>query len=90
MPDASVAIVLSGSSTRREYLQRLGRILRPKAHGALLYELVTRDTAEPQIARRRRAGAPPSNGEAAPESDAGVAQGSARSQPASCPEKRRR
>jgi superfamily II DNA or RNA helicase len=54
VPDASVAIVLSGSSTRREYLQRLGRILRPKAGGAVLYELITRDTAEPQVARRRR------------------------------------
>jgi superfamily II DNA or RNA helicase len=54
VPDASVAIVLSGSGTRREYLQRLGRILRPKARDAVLYELVTRDTAEPHIARRRR------------------------------------
>jgi superfamily II DNA or RNA helicase len=54
VPDASVAIVLSGSGTRREYLQRLGRILRPKAGGAVLYELVTRDTAEPSVAKRRR------------------------------------
>jgi len=58
VPDASVAIVLSGSSTRREYLQRLGRILRPKAGGAVLYELITRDTAEPQVAKRRRAARP--------------------------------
>lgn len=54
VPDASVAIVLSGSGTRREHLQRLGRILRPKAGGAVLYELVTRDTAEPSVAKRRR------------------------------------
>jgi superfamily II DNA or RNA helicase len=54
VPDAAVAIVLSGSGTRREHLQRLGRILRPKAGGAVLYELVTRDTAEPRVARRRR------------------------------------
>lgn len=54
VPDASVAIVLSGSGTRREYIQRLGRILRPKAGGAVLYELVTRETSEPRIAKRRR------------------------------------
>lgn len=54
VPDASVAIVLSGSGTRREYIQRLGRILRPKAGEAVLYELVTRDTAEPRVASRRR------------------------------------
>ena len=55
VPDASVAIVVSGSGTRREHIQRLGRILRPKAGGAVLYELITRDTAEPRVARRRRA-----------------------------------
>ena len=56
VPDASVAIVLSGSGTRREHLQRLGRILRPKVGGAVLYELITRDTAEPRVAKRRREG----------------------------------
>ena len=64
VPDASVAIVLSGSGTRREHLQRLGRILRPKAKDAVLYELVTRDTAEPNVARRRRTGAPALDSEA--------------------------
>jgi superfamily II DNA or RNA helicase len=54
VPDASVAIVLSGSGARREYIQRLGRILRPKAGTAVLYELITKDTAEPRVARRRR------------------------------------
>lgn len=54
VPDASVAIVLSGSATRREHIQRLGRILRPKAGRAVLYELVTRDTTETGVARRRR------------------------------------
>ncbi len=54
VPDASVAIVLSGSGTRREHIQRLGRILRPKAGGAILYELITRQTAEPGVAKRRR------------------------------------
>jgi superfamily II DNA or RNA helicase len=54
VPDASVAIVLSGSGTRREHIQRLGRILRPKAGKAVLYEMITTDTAEPGVARRRR------------------------------------
>jgi superfamily II DNA or RNA helicase len=54
VPDASVAIVLSGSGTRREHVQRLGRILRPKAGTAVLYELITKDTAEPGVAKRRR------------------------------------
>lgn len=57
VPDASVAIVLSGSGTRREHVQRLGRILRPKSGPAVLYELITRETSEPSVARRRRGAA---------------------------------
>jgi superfamily II DNA or RNA helicase len=53
VPDASVAIVLSGSGTRREYVQRLGRILRPKAAQAVLYELVSEETSEEHLTRRR-------------------------------------
>ncbi|WP_459190968.1 DEAD/DEAH box helicase [Halosimplex sp. J119] len=56
VPDANVAVVLSGSGSEREFTQRLGRILRPKADGerALLYEIVTEETAEERVARRRR------------------------------------
>ena len=56
VPDANVAVVLSGSGSEREFTQRLGRILRPKSDGsrALLYELVTEETAEERVARRRR------------------------------------
>lgn len=54
VPDASVAIVVSGSAARREYIQRLGRVLRPKPDEALLYELVTRRTSEVGASRRRR------------------------------------
>jgi len=56
VPDANVAIVLSGSGSEREFTQRLGRILRPTADGsrALLYEVVTEETAEERVARRRR------------------------------------
>ena len=53
VPDANVAIVISGSGTRREYVQRLGRILRPKAQTAVLYELVAEGTSEIYLHRRR-------------------------------------
>lgn len=54
VPDASVAIVVSGSAATREYIQRLGRVLRPKPTGAMLYELITRQTSEGRTAARRR------------------------------------
>ena len=38
----------------REYVQRLGRVLRPKATEAQLYELISRRTTERNAARRRR------------------------------------
>jgi superfamily II DNA or RNA helicase len=49
-----VAIVVSGNSTPREHIQRLGRVIRPKQQEALLYELVTRYTGEVAAARSRR------------------------------------
>jgi len=56
VPDANVAVVFAGSGSEREFTQRLGRILRPKEDGgrALLYELVSEDTAEERVAARRR------------------------------------
>jgi len=55
VPAASVAVVLSGTATVREHVQRLGRILRP-APGklAILYEVVTQGTTEEQVSARRR------------------------------------
>ena len=44
LPDANVAIILSGSATKREFIQRLGRVLRPKVTEAVLYEVVTEDS----------------------------------------------
>lgn len=56
IPDASVAIILSGSGSSREHIQRLGRILRKKeGKQAILYEIVTRNTAEESISQRRTA-----------------------------------
>jgi superfamily II DNA or RNA helicase len=55
VPAANVGIVLSGTGSVREHVQRLGRLLRK--HGdkqALLYEVVTRGTAEEFTSERRR------------------------------------
>ena len=55
VPEANVAVVVSGTSTVREHVQRLGRILRKKeGKRAILYELVTADTGEVYASRRRR------------------------------------
>lgn len=55
VPDASVAVVLSGSGSVREHVQRLGRILRKVGDKrAVLYELVTAGTGETFTSERRR------------------------------------
>jgi superfamily II DNA or RNA helicase len=54
IPDASVAIILSGSGSSREHIQRLGRILRKKGDKqAVLYEVVTRNTTEEYTSQKR-------------------------------------
>lgn len=55
VPEAKIAVVLSGTGSSREYVQRLGRILR-RGEGklALLYEVVAEDTSEEGVSRRRR------------------------------------
>jgi superfamily II DNA or RNA helicase len=56
VPAASVAIVLSGTGSTREHIQRLGRILRrgndPNKR-AILYELVAENTSEERVSQRR-------------------------------------
>ncbi len=56
VPEASVAIVVSGSASQREHIQRLGRVLRKGSGGkqAVLYELITRGTHEEGMSQRRR------------------------------------
>ncbi len=55
LPAAQVAVVLSGSGTVREHVQRLGRILRPQeGKQAVLYEVVAAGTAEERTSQRRR------------------------------------
>jgi len=55
VPDASLAVVLSGTGSSRQFIQRLGRVLR-KGEGkqAKLVELVSKGTAETRVSRRRR------------------------------------
>jgi len=54
VPDASVGFILSGTGSAREYIQRLGRLLR-KVEGkkAKLVEIVSRETMEVRTSRRR-------------------------------------
>jgi len=55
IPEANVAVILGGSASPREYLQRLGRILRKRSgKKALLYEVVTKGTKEIGVSYRRR------------------------------------
>lgn len=55
VPAADVAVILSGSATVREHVQRLGRILRPQeGKQAVLYELVVEDTLDERVSSRRR------------------------------------
>ena len=57
MPDAAVGVILSGSGSSREFIQRLGRLLRRReGKRALLYEVVARETREERVAERRREG----------------------------------
>jgi superfamily II DNA or RNA helicase len=54
IPAAAIAIVLSGSGSSREHIQRLGRILRKQpGKEAILYEVIAAGTTEEHISRRR-------------------------------------
>jgi superfamily II DNA or RNA helicase len=57
VPAADIAIVVGGSQGSREYIQRVGRVLRPsEGKQAIVYDLVTRGTfEEPRADRHRRA-----------------------------------
>lgn len=54
VPDASVGIIISGTGSERQYIQRLGRILRPKEEEAILIELITRKTIDVSLSKRRK------------------------------------
>ncbi len=56
IPDANVGVFISGTSSQRQFLQRLGRLLRPKPgkNEAVLYEIVAAGTSEEYQSRRRK------------------------------------
>jgi superfamily II DNA or RNA helicase len=58
VPAANVGVILSGSASKRQYAQRLGRILRPTddRQPARLYEIITEETMETYVSQRRRQG----------------------------------
>ncbi|MGC8572769.1 MAG: DEAD/DEAH box helicase family protein [Caldisphaera sp.] len=57
IPDASIAIIVGGYGTRRQFIQRLGRILRVKeGKRAKLIEIVTKGTSDYSLSLRRRKG----------------------------------
>jgi len=55
VPDAELGIIMSGTGSGRELIQRLGRILRPKQNGrkARLVELVSKNTRETNTSAKR-------------------------------------
>lgn len=54
IPEATVAVILSGSGSTREHIQRLGRILRKQPDKeAILYEVIASETTEEGISERR-------------------------------------
>lgn len=55
VPEAKIAIVLGGTSGAREYIQRLGRVLRKvENRKAVLFEVIARKTIEERKAQARR------------------------------------
>jgi len=54
VPDASLGLILGGTGSNREYVQRLGRLLRKKeGKMARLIELISKETMEVATSRRR-------------------------------------
>ena len=53
IPDANVGVILSSSGSRRQFIQRLGRLLRPKpGKEAKLYEIIAKNTFEERYYKR--------------------------------------
>ena len=57
LPDVNVGILASGTSSSRQFIQRLGRLVRPgPGKSAVLYDVVLKGTSEEYQARKRRKG----------------------------------
>jgi superfamily II DNA or RNA helicase len=46
LPDTKIAVIAAGSASRRQRLQRIGRVVRPTGEPALVISLVARGTNE--------------------------------------------
>jgi superfamily II DNA or RNA helicase len=55
VPDAQLGILVSGTGSSREFIQRLGRLLRPKNDNkqAILIEIISSGTSEALSSERR-------------------------------------
>ena len=56
VPDAELGIIVSGTGSRREFVQRLGRLLRPRSDAnknAKLIEIVSAKTTEINTSAKR-------------------------------------
>jgi len=54
VPSANVAIIMSGSGSRRQMIQRVGRVLRyVEGKKAIVYELIAKNTIEYYLSRKR-------------------------------------
>lgn len=55
IPDVNVGVIVTGTSSRRQFVQRLGRLLRPKpGKEARMYEIIVRGTSEEVVSRKRK------------------------------------
>jgi len=55
IPDANVGILVAGTGSRRQFIQRLGRLLRPQpGKKAILYEVIVKGTSEELHSRKRK------------------------------------
>jgi superfamily II DNA or RNA helicase len=55
VPDADLGIIMSGTGSSREFIQRLGRLLRAReGKRALLIEIVSKDSVEVRSSRKRK------------------------------------
>ena len=56
IPDANIGIIVTGTGSRRQFIQRLGRLLRREEgkETAILYEIITRGSSEEYQAKKRK------------------------------------
>ena len=55
LPDVNVGIIVTGTGSRRQFVQRLGRLLRPgEGKESRLYEIIVKGTSEEYVSKRRK------------------------------------